>query len=224
MKVSTTKFLPIAIAVATLAAPLVFAQTPQSWMSDEVGFAWRDGYKGQGTTVTVIDDFKSGNLFRGALGKRSSVQHHGAWTHEEAKMIAPLADFRIIDFSNVDAVTLASRGLNTINLSYVMYAKAGYTANQIGWSAREQSIIHHAHIGNAVISKAAGNDYGTAVGSANADGQVDYLNSALINTQSAIFVGALDRNGSIYNKANIALYSNVAGKNLDVQKKFLVVG
>jgi subtilisin family serine protease len=105
-----------------------------------------------------------------------------------------------------------------------MTANSGLRANQIGWSAREQSIINYANNGSAVISKAAGNDYGTAVGSANSSGKVDYLNSALVGSKSAIFVGSLDKNGTTTSKANIASYSNVAGANTAVQNKFLVVG
>jgi len=33
--------------------------TLQSWMSPEVGDAWRQGYQGKGVTITVVDDFKS---------------------------------------------------------------------------------------------------------------------------------------------------------------------
>lgn len=33
--------------------------TVRSWMSPEIGDAWREGFRGQGTTITVIDDFRS---------------------------------------------------------------------------------------------------------------------------------------------------------------------
>ena len=223
MKYQTKKLL---FSVATvIAAPIAFAQATQPWMSPEVGNAWKSGYKGQGTTITVVDDFTSGNLIRGNQKGLLQIGRHGNWTSQEAGMIAPSAAIRLQDFSfNANAVQLASRGLNTINLSYAMYANSGYTANQIRWSAREQSIINYANNGSAVISKAAGNDYGTAVGSANSGGKVDYLNSALVGSKSAIFVGSLDKNGTTASKANIASYSNTAGSNAVVQSKFLVVG
>lgn len=73
------------------------------------------------------------------------------------------------------------------------------------------------------MSKAAGND-SVAVGSGNGSGNFDYLNAALIGTQSTIFVGALDRNGNTANKASLAWYSNYAGIDATVQNQFLVVG
>ena len=216
---------------AFLAAPMVFAQATQPWMSPEVNDAWKAGYKGQGTTIIVVDDFTSSNKIKGNLDGSWPTswilyenQQHGKWTSEEVGLIAPSAAIKTQDFSNTNAVQLTPKGLNTINLSYSMYANSGYTANQIGWSAREQSIINYANNGSAVISKAAGNDNGTAVGSANSSGKVDYLSSALVNSKSAIFVGSLDRNGATTSKANIASYSNVAGANTAVQNKFLVVG
>ena len=52
--------------------------------------------------------------------------------------------------------------------------------NQIGWGREEYSIISYATNGNAVISKAAGKD-SVAVGTATSSGQLDYLDSALID-------------------------------------------
>lgn len=220
-----TKLKKLLISVATLlSVPIVFAQTMQPWMSPEISNAWNSGYKGQGTTITFVDDFTSRNLIAGNQKGFLQIGQHGYWTAQEASMLAPLAALRVQDFSNTNAVQLSPKGLNTINLSYAMYANSGYTTNQIGWSAREQSIINYANNGSAVISKAAGNDYGTAVGSANSSGKMDYLNSALVGSKSAIFVGSLDKNGTTASKANIASYSNVAGANAAVQNKFLVVG
>lgn len=222
MKIQAPKILFVLICY--LITPFTFAQTLQSWMSPEVSDAWKSGYKGQGTTITVVDDFNSNQGLYGNLNGALKLQQHGKWTSQEASLIAPLATIKTQDFSNSNAIFLSPKGLNTINLSYAMYAPTGYSIEQIGWSKREQSIINHATNGNAVIAKAAGNDYGTAVGSGNSSGNTDYLNLALINTKSAIFAGALDKNGTSTNKANIANYSNVAGTNPAVQSKFLVVG
>ena len=214
----------ILIGVLSILSPLASSQTLQPWMSPELSDAWRSGYKGQGTTITFVDDVKSRTGYYGNFNGSKELQQHGKWTSEEASLIAPLATIITKDFTDTSAVKLASKGLNTINLSYAMYANSGLTANQIGWSAREQSIINYASNGTAVISKAAGNDSGTVVGGANSSGKTDYLNLALVNTKSAIFVGALDRNGTTANKANIASYSNIAGQNSAVQNRFLVVG
>jgi subtilisin family serine protease len=92
------------------------------------------------------------------------------------------------------------------------------------WSAQEKSIIDHARKGLAVISKAAGNDYGLAVGQPTPGRQLDFLNKDLIGAQSAIFVGALSAHGTVENPASMADYSNIAGQNVTVQNHFLVVG
>jgi subtilisin family serine protease len=194
----------------------------QSWMQPEVGAAWNLGYRGQGTTITTVDDFTSNSALYGNFGLGSQSLRHGQWTSLESSLIAPSASIVSKDFNTTTPVPLA-RGLNVLNLSYAMYAVAGYTPNQIGWSQKEASIISYATNGNAVISKAAGND-GIVVGKANSGGQVDYLDAALIGTKSAIFAGALNTNGTIQNKASLASYSNKAGTNTAVQSHFLVVG
>ncbi|RUU12525.1 peptidase S8 and S53 subtilisin kexin sedolisin [Mesorhizobium sp. USDA-HM6] len=196
-------------------------QTLQNWMSPDVGAAWAAGYKGKGVTITIVDDFSSSSRFSGNFGIGVQTQRHGEWTREEASMIAPAATIRSKDFSTGSAVPLA-RGLNVLNLSYGMYANAGYSVSQIGWAPEEASIISYATKGSAIVSKAAGND-AVAVGGVTG-GQQDYLDLALIGKQTAIFVGALSTNGTTANKAELAWYSNYAGSNTTVQSHFLVVG
>jgi len=201
--------------------PTTTSQAVPSWMSPDVGAAWAAGYKGRGSTITVVDDFSSTTRFYGNLGVGVQYQRHGQWTREEASMIAPLANIRSKDFTTSSSVWLAP-GLNVLNLSYGMYATAGYSVNQIGWSPEEASIISYASRGSAVVSKAAGND-SVAVGGVTG-GQQDYLDLALIGKASAIFVGALDGNGTTSNPTKLAWYSNTAGSNPLVQSHFLVVG
>ncbi len=222
MKLHRTIHRAMPLLALTLIAGAAHSQTVQPWMNPEVGAAWSAGYMGQKTTITVVDDFRSSSLLRGNLGTGTLYQRHGDWTLRESSMIAPLATIRSQDFTSGKTVPLAT-GLNVLNLSYGMYAQAGYRANQIGWSAQERSIISYASNGNAVISKAAGND-AVAVGSATTAGKVDYLNLALQGTKSAIFVGALSSNGSTSRPATLASYSNYAGSNETVQNQFLVVG
>lgn len=198
------------------------SSTVQAWMSPDIGAAWNAGYKGQGVTMTIVDDFSSRDFFYGNLGLGVQLQRHGQWTREEASMIAPLATVHSKDFNTTNAVSLAT-GLNVLNLSYGMYATAGYSVSNIRWSGEESSIIADATYGRAVISKAAGND-AIPVGGTNSSGQQDYLDLALIGKQSAIFVGALNSNGTTTNPASMAWYSNTAGTNTAVQSHFLVVG
>ena len=220
MKVSEpTKWVLAAVTVlisATVAAP----QDVRSWMPSEIGEAWRLGYKGQGTSITVIDDFRSNYRYDGNLRGNTELRLHGEWTALEGSMIASSAKVYAHDFGNTRAVKL-QRGLNTLNLSYGMMAADGYAS--VSWSQREASIVSYARDGKAVVVKAAGND-SVAVGAANSQGQVDYLNRDLIGKQSAIFVGALSSHGTVDNKASMAWYSNTAGSNTTVQSQFLVVG
>ena len=194
----------------------------RSWMSPELGNAWRQGYQGQGATITVIDDFKSGKLLRGNLRGTTQSLHHGEWTRMQSSLVAPLATMAIQDFSATKSIALGT-GFNVLNLSYGMMGTAGLST--INWSSREQSVLSYARDGRAVISKSAGNDGNTvAVGQANSSGRVDYLGRDLIGAQSAIFVGALSANGTTASPATLASYSNIAGANTTVQKQFLVVG
>ncbi|MET3518547.1 MULTISPECIES: S8 family serine peptidase [unclassified Mesorhizobium] len=206
---------------ATIPATPTTQATVQSWMSPEVGAAWAAGYKGSGVTITIVDDFSSTSRFSGNFGLGTQNQRHGEWTRQEASMVAPLAAIRSKDFSTGSSVALAA-GLNVLNLSYGMYARAGYSTSQIGWAPEEASIISYATKGSAVVSKAAGND-AVAVGGIK-NGQQDYLNLALVGKASAIFVGALSTNGTTTSKAQLASYSNYAGSNPLVQSHFLVVG
>jgi len=227
--------LAITVAAAIAASPALAQKRPgggsggssspslvvQPWMNSEVGEAWNQGYRGQGVTITVVDDFRSNWGYYGNLTGETELLRHGEWTLKEASMIAPSATMRAHEFTSGSKVAL-KKGLNVLNLSYGMMAPAGYTS--VRWAAQEASIIDYARKGTAVISKAAGNDYGTAVGSPNSNGQVDYLNRDLIGAQAAIFVGALNSNGTSASPASLASYSNVAGANSTVQNQFLVVG
>jgi len=207
---------------ATIDTSLAASAATPAWMSTEVGDAWDKGYKGKGVTITVVDDFRSASLLTGRLGTSNQRLRHGQWTAMEASMIAPLAGVATQDFNSGTAVKL-NKGLNVLNLSYGMMAAAGYSASQIRWSAQENSIITYAKNGSAVISKAAGND-GIAVLGRNARGQTDYLNLALKGTKTAIYVGALNTNGTKAAPATLASYSNTAGTDAAIQKQFLVVG
>jgi len=209
----------ITIACGILMSNVAMAQTVQSWMSPEVGDAWRQNYKGSGVTITVVDDFRSNSRFSGNLGYGVANMRHGEWTYNEALMIAPAATMRADDFNTAGAVAL-NRGLNVLNLSYGMYIAPNVAFR---WGSQEQSIVSYATNGNAVISKAAGND-AVAINSVNRNGQIDALNYSLKGTKSAIFVGALSKNGTTTSQASMASYSNTAGTDTTVQKQFLVVG
>lgn len=194
----------------------------RAWMSPEIGDAWRQGFQGQGTSLTIIDSF-SGERLTGNIGYGVQSRAHGFFTSEQAIMTAPRAGLRLHDLSNNRVVALNKRQLNVLNLSYGMFGADGLVQGDIVWGAREGSILSYARSGAAVVVKAAGND-SVAVGTASATGDKDYLAAGLIGAGSAIFVGALDRHGTVEEKATITRYSNVAGEDARVQDQFLLVG
>lgn len=208
---------------AVQASDLSFGATVRSWMNPEVGDAWSQGYYGQGVTITSVDDFSSSSRYSGNFGTGSQRLRHGEWVELEASMIAPGATMLRHDFYNNHGAVKLHNGLNVANLSYSMRMQSGINPSWIGWSNREASLINYARNGDAVIVKAAGN-YKIAVDGIDSSGNQDYLNLALIGHQSAIFVGALSRNGTVDNPASLASYSNRAGSNETVQNQFLVVG
>lgn len=220
---NTTKKMILAAAVA-LAVSHVQAAEPtfySSWESSDLQTAWKSGYKGQGATITVVDDYSNRTKYIGMLTNQIEMKGHGFWTSQEASLVAPAANVVQTSWMNGQAVKLAPTGLNVINASYGMFALAKYAPP--AWNVTEQSIINYAKNGQAVVVKAAGNDH-VAVGQATSVGTKDFLASSLIGSQSAIFAGALDKNGTTASKANIASYSNVAGNDPTVQRQFLMVG
>lgn len=233
MKFNTT--ILVAVTAAIIASPALAQKRPgggsggsaspslvvQPWMSPEVGEAWRQGYRGQGVTITVVDDFRSNWGYFGNLTGTTELLRHGSWTLKEASLIAPSATMRAHEVTSGSRVSLY-RGFNVLNLSYGVMASAGYST--VRWSAQQASIIDYARKGSAVVVKAAGNDFGTAVGSPNSNGRLDYLNRDLIGAPAAIFVGALNADGTTAVPATMASYSNVSGANSAVQKQYLVVG
>ena len=201
------------------------AQQLQSWMHPDVSGAWKKKFKGQGTSITIVDQFSSSDpsdYIEGNLSSRlGGYRLHGDWVSKHTSMIATSAKINARDWSTAGAVKL-SKGLNIVNMSYGIMDV--YSTSSISWDAQERSLISYAKSGRAVIVKAAGNEYGTAVGGMDSSGYLDYLNRDLIGKKTAIFVGALSTHGTPSSKASLASYSNIAGGNRAVQKNFLVVG
>jgi hypothetical protein len=190
------------------------------WMSNDVQAAWKSGYKGQGTTITVVDNYDSAAL-SGALGSAVQNRPHGDWTSTQAQMIAPETSVRQIDFDTAanSGYSLGS-GLNVISNSYSV--KGSVSASYNNLAVLERTTVDHARNGTAVVVKSAGNDGRAFDG--NSSGQKDVFGTAMIGADSAIFVGALTSNGSPSAKASMAGYSNYAGNSAQVQSQFLVVG
>jgi hypothetical protein len=192
------------------------------WMHTDVSAAWNQGYTGQGTTTTVVDDFSSNNRIAGKWTTTKQSLRHGEWTSSEIALMAPSATVKTLDYSSGGSFTPVAGGLNVINASYGLMAPRGYQVSQINFGTLQNSVINAAKQGTAIVVKAAGNS-AVAVNGVTG-GKVDYLNMALRGAPTAIYVGALDRHGSPTNKARLASYSNFAGTDAVIQNQFVVVG
>ena len=213
----------VAYGTTTPAPTLVANPVLQPWMHQDIGAAWKQGFQGQGATITVVDDFSSASKYSGIMNGTTETQRHGEWTREESSLVAPSATMKSVDYNNSSTALVLNPGLNVVNGSYGLYAKKGYSVSQIGFGTLQTSVINSAKNGTAVVVKAAGND-SVAINAANASGNQDYLNLALKGAPSAIYVGALNTNGSTSAKATLAKYSNTAGTDTAMQSHYLVAG
>ena len=199
-------------------------------MSSEVGDAWSQGYRGQGTTITVLDQFRglASEKFSGNLNGTVQNQLHGEWTSMQAKMIAPLATLQRLDiaYSSVNFIPLRP-GLNVINYSAGVVGAPGQSFDQLAANYSElRPLVNAASKGAAVVTYATGNFAAPTTATLTYEGQqyIDYTSKYLRGTPSAIFVGALSSNGSVSNPAALAPYSSFPGTDTVVQKQSLVVG
>lgn len=212
-----------AACVETVVEPSPVGATSSSfspWMHEEVKAAWSAGYRGQGTTITVVDGY-SGRTLSGKLQDKVETRSHGGWTSWQAQLIAPQAAARSLDYNTAEDSSFGlAGGLNIINISYAYIGGAGAGSGDL--PTLGQTSVQYAQDGSAVVVKSAGNDARAIDGASN--GTKDVLAQALIGAPSAIFVGALSGNGSPENPASIAGYSNRAGNSAQVQAQFLVVG
>ncbi|MGX9147737.1 S8 family serine peptidase [Mesorhizobium sp. 128a] len=179
------------------------------WMSPDIGQAWASGYTGSGVSVTIVDDFTSNKEIEADLGFGPKSQRHGEWTAEIAGMVAPGANMFVHDSQDVTPINLRA-GLDVINLSFS-------SQDPVSWHPLTQSIVDMARAGTAFIAKSAGNERVPI-------GTVDYLAADLEGAPTTVFVGALEHNGTPENKTELAIYSNYAGSDPDVQNMFLTVG
>lgn len=206
-----------------LRQPLSTTQTASTanpaWMSPDVADAWQQGYKGQNVTLSIVDDFWGWDRIDGSLGGPMQSLSHGMWVASIAYKLAPLARLETYDVRQ--RWLFLQPGLNVINMSYDQYSTTSPDTFVI--TPRDKSLVSYAHSGSAVVVKAAGN-MAMAVGQPTWKGEWDQLSVALKGARSAIYVGALDKNGSASNRSDLAWYSNRPGNDKTIQNQFLVVG
>lgn len=196
--------------------------TFQSWMHEDVQAAWDAGFTGQNTNIIVVDDFNSRSRIRGDMGTGRTRKTHGGWTATQAGMIATSATLNQVDWS-ASSFTLDAANLNIVNASYGMTSASLPDASNLVFGGVTDTVLDAAHIGTAVVTKAAGND-GVAVLDASSAGYYDLINHGLLGSESGLYVGALSSNGSTDALASMASYSNFAGADTSAQDRFLVVG
>lgn len=213
--------------------------TYHNWMHQDVGLAHFLGHTGALSHLIIVDDHVTDSGISGNLDGKTYDQGHGFFTSLEARLVAPGASHDDVHWNYNGVVTDYFRNktehnvaLNVINMSYGQYASAGFDPYYFDLGSLSDSIVSEAHAGTAVFVKAAGNTSGGTVdgtarlrlGSPRPVTVQDYLNLQLIGAEGALFVGALDGNGTAEAPASIASYSTIAGGNELVQNMFLVAG
>ncbi len=223
----------------TFATTSTYLKNYKSWMSPEVNAAWVDKYKGAGSKVFVVDDIAGAHgKFYGNLneGLTSTLGSHGYWTSLETKMIAPSASITKVDWNmsikfnkygvwSNNPFKLNLKQLNVINASFGSYISPSANADSVNFGYVLNEVKKVSNSNSVLLSKAAGND-GVDMGSAVSarGGNVDGFAIAVKNSNSVLFVGALDKNGTVENQASITGYSNRASSDLTFNSKYLMVG
>lgn len=199
------------------------------WRSPEVLKSWSSGYKGQNVTVHNFDyhlkdykktDFNNANNVRKNDGKvYNLVNTHGDKTLAITQAIAPMVKqigYDVNMYKPGFGYTLNS-GLNIFNVSLMS-------------SAQSMPLRYLSLNDKAVVVISAANDnlnMGDVIKNGQykeMEGKYNLLANNLKLGNSVIYAGALDRNGTVTNKAIKASYSNKAGEDYFFQKKFLMVG
>ena len=207
----------------------------QDWMHADVGLAHYLGFTGTKSHLIIVDDHVTGSGISGNLDGTTHDEGHGFFTSLQARLVAPGASHDDVHWDQTAPITnyyLGTAAVNVVNMSYGQYASAGYDPSLVDLGSLSDSIIAEAQAGTGVFVKAAGNTSGGTVdgtarlrlGSPRPVTVQDYLNLQLIGAEGALFVGALDGNGTAEAPASIASYSTIAGGNELVQNMFLVAG
>lgn len=216
--------------------PYTAPSTYYGWMHQDVGLAHSLGYIGATSHLIIVDDHLTKSGIDGNLdGGNAENNGHGFFTSQQAHLVAPGASRDDVHWDETNEISTYFSGtasLNVINMSYGQYGRARLRPNRVSLGTLGNSIVNEAKSGTGVFAKAAGNTWGGTVdgiatmidSNGNFVDVQDYMNLKLIGAEGALFVGALDGNGTDTAPASIADYSTIAGGNSRVQNMFLVVG
>ena len=197
--------------------------------SDDVLDAWDKGWTGKGTKILVIDYFGH-NIGRKRAG--ASYDGHGIYVSVLAGFTATGSEILTLhnDFTgyigNAFGGPLTPGTLSAINMSFDYTndssASRDYANSVVNFLVSSQTITTGILMNDAVLVKAAGNDYKSLTNK----GLMTNLSVALIeNPVSAaktLIVGALHKDGSIQDPAVKANYSNTPGSDVKFQNRFVM--
>jgi hypothetical protein len=204
--------------------------------------AWNQGWTGKGKNVLMVDSFAASTIHGINTMMITNLTAPGAslFALEYSTNFNGLPSGTAKNIDNINLTAPAS--INVVNASFGMnWISNGFTSNygevptfQNYLSASESSRVGAAawknffsgvsNVGNlnnvdsAVIVKSAGND-GLIAG-------YDFYTAAYASDASIqprlLVVGALNKDGSLSNKATISNYSNMAGYDLNISNRFVV--
>jgi hypothetical protein len=203
--------------------------------------AWNQGWTGSGRNVLIVDNFALSSNHGINTMMITNLTAPGASLFAlqfDSINGAPSGTAKTINNANLSS----SRSINVVNASFgsnwigggytSTYGQApslesyllAYTLNQSNISAwtnffsGSSSVTNLNNVSSAVIVKSAGND-GLITGF---DLYADsYASNASIRPR-LLLVGALDKDGTVNDKATIATYSNIAGTNATIADRFVV--
>jgi subtilisin family serine protease len=230
-----------ALVLTMCSAFTAFAQTHYVWQHSDVRSAWQQGYKGQGATIHIHDDFVGSrvNAISGARNAWESIwwrntetMTHGEAVATVASRTAPLAHIESRQWVNNNLQLQAGR-LNIVNASYAIGGNIIFSQASVDSFRNSNQLAQIAHQGSALVVKAAGN---RNLALSNNGGGGDILNMALKGSDTVIFAGALDDHGTQILTHRVwrwtvttggthkASYSNMPGSDPDYYNNFLMVG
>lgn len=217
------------------------AQTHYVWQHSDVKDAWQQGYKGQGTTIHIHDEFTNRNVRQISTARNrwmsSSFLGYENVTHGDAVgtvagRTAPLADIEYKQWVNGN-ITLRANRLNIVNASYSLMLSGQVSDSTIDFYRRNNQLAQFAHQGTALVVKAAGN---SNLPLSDNGGGGDVVNLAFKGAPAVIFAGALNDHGTPVRNHRFwqwsfttggttkANYSNTPGVDPQFYNRFLMVG
>ena len=197
--------------------------------TDDVLDAWDKGWTGKGSKILIIDDFGSNNGFKSTKG------FHGIYTSALAGYIAIESEILTFDWSFRGQVqeafgsSFTQGSLAAINMSFDYVDDSSNVRNiakdlVTSVFATPNYLINNPAIwmSDAVLIKAAGNDNKTLTNRGGGTALTVALIENNVTDSKTIIVGALDKDGSVQNKAAKASYSNTPGSDTKFQNRFVM--